>query len=100
MGMEAFRPPFAAEIQPDSVERLPFDLLRALVVARQAATPTAHLLAGRGYAQPVEANADDDALLRMMLHSRFAGDEGASHGARFAACSIGRILVSTQEVSA
>ncbi len=98
--MEAFRPPFAAEILPDSVERLPFDIVRTLAAARQAATPTAHLLAGRGAPRATETHDPADGLMRLMLGARFADAGDPLHGARFAACTIGRVTASTQEVSA
>lgn len=98
--MEAFRQPLSATLSPGPAERLPFDIVRTLVAARQAATPTAHMLAGRAVPAATERGDPGDALLLMMLGAAGGADTSRAAGARFATCSIGRVAASIQEVSA
>ena len=95
--MEAFLPDSPASSASLMAERLPFDIVRALVSARQAATPTAHALAE---AVPVSTGAiRQDSGEALMVALTGHGD-AMTGGARFAACSIGRVAGSAQEVSA
>lgn len=94
--MEAFRPVSLAADASQLAERLPFDLLRTLVATRQAATPTVHALAG---AAPLAGMVRGDPADALLLVLTGHGDAMAG-GARFAACSIGRVTASVQEVSA
>lgn len=93
--MKTFRPDSLAAQASQMAERLPFDLLRTLVSARQAATPTAHALAGAAPAAGASSGESGDALMVALTGH---GDAMAG-GARFAACSIGRVSASIQEVS-
>jgi hypothetical protein len=98
--MEDYRPHFAADMLPDSVERLPFDIVRTLVATRQAATPTAHLLAGRAGAAAPAQRESVNSLLGLLISARFVADIGTPSDARFAICSVGRVVCTDREVSA
>lgn len=95
--MENFRPDSAGPIPGDAAERLPFDIVRMVIAARQAATPTARAVAGVVDAGTIQADAATPLHL-LSGHQGDAGDDG--HGARFALCSVGRVVATSQEVSA
>jgi hypothetical protein len=98
--MESFRPPLEAMRLPDSVERLPFDIVRALVGARQAATPTAHVCAGLAIEDKFVPDESALGLLRFVHAPRSDAMASAEANARFAICSVGRVVCTDRGVSA
>lgn len=103
--MENFRPDSAGPTPGDAAERLPFDIVRAVIAARQSATPTARALAEVSDAHVRHAEAALPLLLLSGHHRDGEGHEGEGQGggglgARFADCSVGRVQATVQEVSA
>ncbi len=98
--MEAFLPHQAFATPPSPVERLMFDILRASMVARQAATPTARQMTLPDTGEAVAAAESADGRVSLLLGHRPESFGGSAGTARFADCSIGRVLCTTGEVSA
>ena len=98
--MEAFLPHQAFATPPLPVERLMFDIVRASIEARQAATPTARQMTRLDQADAAVSDESADARLHLLLGHRPATAGEAVSAARFADCSIGRVLCTAGEVSA
>lgn len=98
--MENFRPDSTGPMPGDAAERLPFDIVRAVIAARQSATPTARALAEVSEAHMRQAETALPLLLLSGHHRDGEGHGADGHGARFADCSVGRVQATAQEVSA